>query len=148
MQHLPCAESMRQNTWMQNAGNPLSHVKALEELGPLSYGNDSIQEILLLDIGQPLSINWKVVFGKIDMSDLCAADTMFVDGTFKMAPAIFRQIFTIHIGPWTQQALPLLSSGRESCWDQCHDRKNIPALPLGGHDNWQRDLWVILLPQT
>ena len=39
-----------------------------------------------------------VVFGKIDMlSDLCAADTMFVDGTFKMAPAIFRQIFTIHI---------------------------------------------------
>ena len=80
---------------MQNVGHSLSHVKALDELGPLPNGNDSIQEILLLDIGRPFSNNQMVVFGKINRSG--ATDTMFVDRTFKMAQAIFRQIFTIHI---------------------------------------------------
>lgn len=39
-----------------------------------------------------------IIFGTTqNLRFLCAADTVYMDGTFKMAPAMFLQIFSIHV---------------------------------------------------
>ena len=79
----------------------IQDIRIPERLNTVRHGDDEEVRFLLHDDGDENEADDLsdriIVFGSSTMLDqLARSDTWLMDGTFKMAPSLFYQLYTIH----------------------------------------------------